>query len=295
MVNFTDFIEQTDMVVFPGPLGSELHRRGYETKMPLWSASANEDAWDLVKAIHEDYFRVGADINITNTFTVTERRYKMIGRTKNDAREVVKRSVAAARESQKIVTDRPSFIGGSYSPLEQCFTPALVPPEHELREEHAQQVEWLKEEAVDFLIPETINHITEAQVTAQLASQSGLPYIMAFCVDAEGNLLDGTPISKAVEETNLPGCVGIALNCRPIDTLDGSYPYLEKSYDGPKGLYANGFGKPDKEIGWAIKENDDNIAKFVDVATRWKDSGVKFIGGCCGMSPAYIEAFIKSL
>lgn len=290
MRSFETFLKEENFIIFPGPLGSELHRRGYETKIPLWSASANEDAWDLVKTIHEDYFKAGADLNITNTFTSTPRRYKLVGKTPKDAYECVKKAVDAARQAQKICSDRETYIGGSYSPLEQCFTPSLVPSKQELIEEHSLQVEWLCELGVDFLIPETINHTLEAEITAQIASQSGLPFIIAFVVDDQGNLLDGTPLKQAVEKTNFPGRVGVALNCRPIETLNASFPYLAQNYNGPIGLYANGFGRPDEELGWVFETNEDTVSKFVKTALEWKDKGVKMIGGCCGMNPEYIQA-----
>lgn len=61
-------IDNNDLVILGGAMGTELQRRGYKTNLPLWSASANLDALDLVEEIHSDYFDAGSDICITNTF-----------------------------------------------------------------------------------------------------------------------------------------------------------------------------------------------------------------------------------
>ncbi len=294
MTNFEKFLNEKELVIFPGPVGTELQRRGYKTKLPLWSASANEDALPLVQEIQEDYFRAGADINITNTFRTTPRIYKKIGR-ENDARQAMRNAVQAARNAQAVVTDRPTFIGGSFAPLEDCYSPDLVPDIAALEAEHGQLAQWLAEDGVDFLIPETINAVAEAKVMAKAASDTGLPFIICFLVDSEAKLLDGTPIENVLQETDFPGRVGVGLNCRPIDVIDGAYRKVLENYDESVAIYPNGFGCPHDDLGWLFEENDDSTRKFVDVARRWKAQGVKIIGGCCGMTPAYIQALAESV
>ena len=115
------------------------------------------------------------------------------------------------------------FVGGSFAPLEDCYRPDLVPAEDELREEHRQQAAWLAEAGVDFLLPETINAGLEGQIMAEAASATGLSFIVSFVVDTDGRLLDGTPLAEAVQNTDLPGRVGVSLNCRPVDTLDDAF------------------------------------------------------------------------
>ncbi|MEM6957951.1 MAG: homocysteine S-methyltransferase family protein, partial [Myxococcota bacterium] len=43
-----------------GPMGTELAARGVSTRLPLWSASALEDAPEVVAQIHRDYVAAGA-------------------------------------------------------------------------------------------------------------------------------------------------------------------------------------------------------------------------------------------
>jgi len=165
-----------------------------------------------------------------------------------------------------------------------------VPSADELREEHGQLAAWLAEAGVDFLLAETINAGLEAQIMAEAASATGLAFIVSFVVDADARLLDGTPIEDAVRRTGLPGRVGVALNCRPIGTLDEAFDRLSQSYDGAIGLYPNGAGHPHGDLGWCFGESGHGIGEFVANALRWKKAGAKIVGGCCGTTPDYIRA-----
>ena len=50
------------VLVIDGGMGSELEARGAPMDNEAWCALANLDAPDLVREIHEDYIRAGADV-----------------------------------------------------------------------------------------------------------------------------------------------------------------------------------------------------------------------------------------
>ncbi len=291
--SFRSFIRTASTVLFPGAMGTELQRRGYKSALPLWSAAANLDAPALVEQIHTDYFDAGADIAITNTFRTTPRTFRKLGR-ESDAEGALKTAAGIALRAKKNAARR-VFVGGSFAPLEDCYRPDLVPCEEELRKEHAQQAGWLAEAGVDFLLPETVNSCLEGQIMAEAASAAGLPFIISFVTGPGAKLLCGTPLAEAVRKTNLPGRVGVSLNCRPIDTIDSAFEILSSSYEGVIGLYPNGAGHPHGDLGWCFEGRGDGAQKFAVSALRWKNAGAKIIGGCCGTTPGYIRALHRKL
>jgi len=291
--SFSDFIHSANAVLFPGGMGTELQRRGYKCTLPLWSAPANLEAPHLVEQIHADYFDAGADVAITNTFRTTPRTFRKLGR-ESEAERALKKSVAIARRAKRNA-GRQVFVGGSFAPLEDCYRPDLVPPMVELREEHRQQAVWLAESGVDFLLPETVSSCLEGQIMAEAASAAGLPFIISFVTGSDARLLDGTSLAEAVRKTDLPGRIGVSLNCRPIDTINSAFHILSSSYEGAIGLYPNGVGHPHSDLGWRFEEKGDGIQKFASIALRWRDAGAKIIGGCCGTTPDYIRALNKKL
>ena len=291
--SFTDFIQSAGTVLFPGGMGTELQRRGYKSALPLWSAAANLDAPGLVEQIHADYFRAGADVAVTNTFRTTRRTFRKAGR-EEEAEGALRQSVAIAVRAKRNA-GRQVFVGGSFAPLEDCYRPDLVPAEDELRTEHRQLTASLAEAGVDFLLPETINAGLEGQIMAEAASAAGLPFIVSFVADTHGRLLDGTPLAEAVRKTNLPGRVGVSLNCRPVDIMDSAFRKLSSAYDGIIGVSPNGMGHPHDDLGWCFDEHDSEIHGFVASALSWKNAGAKIIGGCCGTTPSYIKALHREL
>lgn len=295
MTAFEKFIEQQNVVLMPGGSGTELQRRGFKTTLPLWSARANTEAYDLLTQIHADYFQAGADICVTNTYRSTPYTYLKAGRTVQDAHESLKRGIESAREAQKSVTDRPTFIAGSYALLEGTYSPDLVPEETMLEQEHERQAAWLAAENVDYLLAESINAAVEGKYMAKAASKTGLPFIVSLLVDSDGKLLDGSSMQSALELTDYPGRIGVSLNCRPIDVMNKAFDLLQSLYDGLICVYPNGFGHPHPDQGWIFEDNSDTIDKFVAQSLRWQAKGAKIIGGCCGTTPSYIKALSEKL
>lgn len=294
MADFKTYIEENKFILMGGAMGTELQRRGYETKLPLWSAGANLDAPDLVIQIHADYLEAGADMCVTNTFRTTPRTYEKLGAPEL-ARKSLKAAVDCAKAAKAQFKGRDIFIAGSFATLEDCYEPDLVPDEPALTREHEEQAQWLAAEGVDFMLPETINSLREAIVMARAASNTGLPFIISFVVRDNGDLFDGTSLKEAIDKTDFKGRVGVSINCRPIDTLNNALPVLCENYSGFKGIYANGIGHPDDDLGWIFEENADSLEKYTSAAKAWKKSGCGMIGGCCGTTPAYIKTLAETL
>ena len=62
-------------LVLDGAMGTELSRRGVQTKLPLWTAESNISHPYLVEQIHKEYIQSGADVITTNTFRSTSWSY----------------------------------------------------------------------------------------------------------------------------------------------------------------------------------------------------------------------------
>ena len=63
-----DRLHAGDVLVHDGATGTELEVRGVDCSTRAWSAAANLDAPDVLRAIHEDYLSAGADIITANNY-----------------------------------------------------------------------------------------------------------------------------------------------------------------------------------------------------------------------------------
>lgn len=60
-----------EVVIIDGATGTELQRRDVPMDMIAWSGAAVLSHPDVVRAVHEDYLRAGAEVIIANTFGST--------------------------------------------------------------------------------------------------------------------------------------------------------------------------------------------------------------------------------
>ena len=269
-------------LVLDGATGTEIERRGIPTTLPLWSAGALQTHPDVVREIHLDYVRAGADIITTNTFRTHARN---VG-DPAQARELTSLAVELARDAAK-QGERRVFVAGSVAPLEDCYSPQLVPDMTTCQREHQNHVQNLVDGGVDFLLIETMNTVREAQAGAEAAHATGLPFVVGFVVGADGHLLSGETLSEAVETITPLEPTAFVINCVPTQQITEPLRQLRMLTDLPLGAYGN-MGIPDNDIGWTTNMVDPAV--YCQSASEWLNLGAKIIGSCCGSSPAHTRA-----
>ncbi len=291
---FLSSLSQPHQLFLDGATGTELNRRGVETGLPLWSANALLNGRDsqILKQIHIDYLRAGADIITTNTFR-THRRALIPSGNADRALEFTRRAVDIARDAiANVKSESPKFVAGSISTLEDCYRPDLVPPDDELRAEHSERIHHLVECNVDLILIETINTIREAVVIAKLASITGTPVVVSFVCNKTGRLLSGESVTEAAGELLPLGVAAIGVNCAPTPDLAIPLEQLQIACgeDFPLIAYGN-IGYADDEVGWVNTDSEDPKA-YCSHAVHWP---AKIVGGCCGTTPAHIKQLKSTL
>ena len=258
-----------------------------DTGLPLWSANAlmNDHDVKILQQIHEDYLRAGADIITTNTFR-THRRALAPSGNADRAFEFTRKAVDIARAAiADAQSDKPCFIAGSISTLEDCYRPDLVPLDNELRSEHSERIHHLIECDVDLILIETINTIREAVIMAKLATITGTPVVVSFVCDHEGKILSGETLTEAASQLLPLGISAIGVNCGPTSKLAKPLAELQAACgkDFPLIAYGN-IGYADEEVGW-VNTDSENPKAYCKHAVHWP---VKIVGGCCGTTPEHI-------
>ena len=293
-MTFLTSLSQSTRLILDGATGTELNRRGVDTGLPLWSANAlvNERDALILRNIHEDYLRAGADIISTNTFRTNCRALASSGNA-DRALELTRRAVDIARAGiANVAADNPRFVAGSISTLEDCYRPDLVPPDDELRAEHSERIHHLIECAVDFILIETINTLREALVIAKLAAITGTPAIISFVCDRGGEILSGETLTEAAGQLLPLGISAIGVNCGPTPCL--AMPLAELHIacgeDFPLIAYGN-IGYADENVGW-VNTDSENASVYCEHASHWP---AKIIGGCCGTTPDHIKQLAKAM
>ncbi len=282
-------------LILDGATGVQLHSRGLPTPPPLWSAVALLDpqGLDLLRAIAVDYIRAGAELLTTNTFR-THQRNLTAGGSPLDADELNRRAVQVLREAiESEGRAGEVFVAGSFTTLEDCYRPDLVPSDGECEAEHAAAARSLGRAGVDLLLVETFNCVRDSAAATRAGAETGIPLLSCVVCGADGRLLSGESVAAWAQTVAplLPDAMGI--NCTPLDGMALALTDLEMAAPNiPRVAYGN-IGHERSTGAW--DSSDCLPASYALHAARWAQAGTRVIGGCCGTTPAHIAATLAAV
>lgn len=284
--------------LFDGGLGQEIFKRSKNTAHPLWSIKVMMDQPEIIKEVHKDFIKAGAQIITTNSYTSTPSRLKRDGQIEwfkplqKQALEIAlssKKELESSYHDIKIAGCLPPLIG-SYTSDPRSF--------EEIKEEYLQIID-VQNESVDFFLIETISAIKEAQAAAEAVLQKGREFYISFTLSDvyPGQLRSGESIEEAVKAMSVYPISGLMFNCSKPESITLGLKKLE-NLRIPYGAYANGFTTIDSlKIGGTVdslqaREDLDKIS-YAEYALSWIKDGATLIGGCCEVGPSHI-AYLKT-
>src|SRR5438477_3535375 len=309
------------ILVLDGAMGTMIQALGLDeegyrgARFDAWNREVrgNNDLLNLsrpaaVRDIHLAYFRAGADIAATNTFSstaVAQADYDMAGIAYelNVAGATLVREAAAIAE---VEDGRRRFVAGALGPTNRTasISPDVNRPGFRaisfdaLKDAYAEQARGLVDGGVDLLLVETIFDTLNAKAAlyaiAELADARGLhvPVMISGTItDRSGRTLSGQTPAAFWNSVRHATPFSVGLNCalgaqemrahiaeiaRVADTLVCAYPNA--------GL-PNEFGLYD--------ESPDYMAGLLG---EFASAGlVNIVGGCCGTTPEHIAAIARAV
>ena len=292
-------LDRKEIIILDGGIGSEMLRRGV-----TWEGHKVDSEPDAIRSIHADYIRAGADVISTNTFQLARRSYqnhfadlehmRHIGATDLERRaaplirEGVKRALEA-REQQ----GRPEVcVAGAMTTLDWCFRPDMAPSLDDMRAEYRETVQAFQDGGADFMLFETFNSSKEARMALEVARELGIPAWVGFVCDNGGRLLNGETAEQLRQGLADVEPDVLLFNCAPVPDITRALGELSKAYRKPLGGYAHvgRFDPPD----WMFTD-EYPPDQYLAAGRDWMRLGAQVLGGCCGTTPAHIEALKRGL
>ena len=283
-------------VLLDGATGTELERRGAAMSHGAWCALATETAPDLLRAIHEDYIRAGADIVVANTFSNARHMLEMAG-VGDKAAALTRRAVAIAHEA-RANAGRPVVVAASLSHQMPMVAgaarddPALRPPPEHVRANLREVAAAAAAAGAELLILEMMSRPLHIAAALAAAEDSGLPYWCGLSARLQGGevlsfVWEGYPFQESVAAAlaGRPEAVGVMHT--PVAAMAPALEVLKRSWQGPTMAYPDsGFFQMPR---WRF-EDIVAPADFAGHARAWRRQGVQVFGGCCGLGPDHIRA-----
>ena len=281
MEPFRELLESNSIHVFDGAMGTMLYAKGVYINRCYDELNLSNP--DLVQEIHEEYIRAGADIIETNTFGATFHNLNQYGLCDN-LHEI---NLAAARIARKAAGDR-AYVAGAIGPLGVRIEPYGPTSFDEAKDMFKAQAAALLEGGVDLFILETFSDISAIrQAIRAVREVCDLPIIAQMTILTDGNTSFGTTPELFTARLDEWGADVIGLNCGVGPAIILTALEKMRGVTTKKLAAQPNAGLPRDVQGRQFYMcSPEYMSKF---AKRFIQSGAKFIGGCCGTTPAHIK------
>jgi homocysteine S-methyltransferase len=292
------------VVILDGALATELERRGADLFDPLWSAKTLVEQPGLIRAVHLDYFKAGADVATTATYQATFEAFQRRGMDREAAARLMQGAVRLAAEAREEFWAVPANREGRLRPLIAAsigpygamladgseYRGHYALSDDQLRDFHRPRFEVLAGSGADLLAFETIPCLREALVLARLLEEfpSMSAWISFSCQDGNRNS-EGEDIGACASALQpYSQIAAIGMNCTRPEFVASLLRRMREHTGKPLLAYPNS-GESYDATAKVWRGNPDQRA-FADQSRSWYDAGARLLGGCCRTTPQDIKA-----
>ena len=290
------------ILVLDGAMGTQLHERKptledyggaqYENSSEI----LNLNRPDIIRDIHRAYFAAGADMVETNSFNGSASDLKGFG-LEDKAEEICLTAARLAREAadEYSTASKPRFVAGSMGPTTKAITVSKDITFAELVVDYRDQAKALAEGGCDALLLETALDTLNVKAGVVGINEAfdalgyRLPIMFSGTIQPNGTMLAGQAADAMTASMDHAGLFSIGLNCATgPEFMTDHLRTIHEMARTHVSCYPNA-GIPDAETD-VFPETPDSLAASLERFVR--NGWLNIIGGCCGTTPAHIEAIV---
>ncbi len=284
-------LADTGPVVLDGGMGTLLQDLGLDDggSGELWNVERPEAVSDA----HQQYAVAGARILTTNTFGGTRPRLEMHGL----GDRVHELNAAGARLARVVADQHDALVAGDLGPTGELMAPLGTMDAAEAQAIFAEQLRGLSEGGIDLVLIETMSDLAEAEAAIAAAREvvPDLPIVATLSFDTNLRSMMGVRPADAVTALAAAGVTAVGANCGrgPTEMEAIAAQLVSGRPEGVLIVAQSNAGLP-QVVGdhFEYDATPDDMARH---ALALRDLGVDLIGGCCGSTPAHIEAIRAAL
>ncbi len=287
MKDFREVLESDGVYVFDGAVGTRLYDKGIYINRSY--DELNLTSPDLVREVHEEYLKAGADVIETNTFGATSHKLQPYGLEKR-VRDI---NLAAVRIAREAAGDR-AFVAGAIGPLGLRIEPYGPTSFDEAKEMFKEQAEALLEGGVDLFVLETFSELPVIEQAIRAVRElTDLPIFAQMAIQMDGKTSFGTTPESFTTRLDELDVDVIGLNCgmgpnHVLNALEKMRPLTSKKLSAQPNA-----GLPrDVQGRQFYMGSPEYMAEF---SRRFVQAGAKFVGGCCGTTPIHIKLIAEAI
>ncbi len=290
-----------DLILIDGATGSETVKRGVPELPNGWAGGAALTHPEVVRAIHDDYLAIGADLIVANTFAAGRNILADAGVV--DQFETVNRravEIAVRARDEASGADHVVVAAGISN---WSFTGERLDLER-LYDDTVAQATIMRNAGAEFLSLEMMVDLERFEVTLAAAATVGLPLWVGFSIGPEEGcepealgdplpLRDGGVLTDAVDHVVASGAVdAVCLMHSDVRLVEVGLAAIRSRWPGPLGAYGHAAEIVDGE--WVFHDVL-TPGEYAAHVPSWLTLGATMVGGCCGMGPEHLRRVAAAL
>ena len=240
---------------------------------------------DLVRDVHREYMKAGADIIETNTFGANTFKLRHYG-LEEKMEQILKAGAALALEEGRGSV----YVAGSIGPLGVSVAPYGKISLEEAAEEYRKVTSILAQSGVDLFMFETFHDLMELStaITSAREVAGHIPIVAQMAFEEDGKTLHGATPAQVVHTLEKLGVDALGANCSvgPAGMLD-VIKKMTASTTLPVIAQPNAGMPKEVEDRLIYLTTPDYLMTY---GKRFIRAGARIVGGCCGTTPAHIAA-----
>ena len=277
-----------EILFFDGGMGTMLQKYGMKGgEIPELLNMTNPD---MIKGIHAEYLKAGANIITTNTFGANPLKFNALAAPLD---VIIAAAIGNARKAiNECETDRPHFIAFDIGPTGRLMEPIGDLSFDKAYDAFRRIAKTAETAGADLVIIETMSDTLEAKAAVLAVKENtSLPVFLTMTFDETFKTLTGADVHvmSAMFEGLGVDCLGINCGLGP-DQIGKMIEELSKISSIPIMAQPNA-GLPQIENGKTVY--NVTPGQFAEESEKMAKLGASVLGGCCGTTPEHIEALVQ--
>jgi len=293
------------ITIIDGGVGTEISRRGLPLHPSYWSAAAHMTHPDTMLQIHIDFINAGADIISANTFMAG--RHILAAGGLKDFEVINKKAIQLAKTARTESGNENLQVAGTLSTLPPLDQADDISRGKQIEINYRDQASLLAESGADILLVEMLFDSESAASLLSACCDTGLPVwagvsattipnteaLMTFRQQGKLEKLPHETFDSLIKTVVDFPVAALGVMHTEVKLMPSALNTLKKRWQGRTLAYAKTGLATNHD--WEFERVID-ADEYSEIMSDWVDTyGLDIIGGCCGMSPALIDALSKRI
>jgi S-methylmethionine-dependent homocysteine/selenocysteine methylase len=265
------------------------------------------NGYEILRRYYRDYIHLARTngfgfILESPTWRASRRWGRKLGYSSSDLRQINQKSIAMLQDLRnESENDRtPMVISGCIGPRGDGYKISDKMTADEARQYHFEQIKTFADSKADLVSAFTINYTEEAIGITRAAQSAGIPVVISFTVETDGQLPSGQSLEHAIAEVDRVTRNGPAyymINCAHPTHFKAALAADEPWVQRIRAIRANASALSHAELDEAEELDDGNP---VQLGTQYAElikmlPNLNIFGGCCGTDHRHIAAICRAV